>query len=63
MPIAREGICDIILLPREPWTVALDVAIHEEMSVMLSCISVRFGLDFIVSGFNEVCLSHPSFSC
>ncbi len=61
--IARESICNIIIPSKEPWTVALDVTVHEEASMMSSCGNMYFGLDFIISGFNEICLSHPSFGC
>jgi hypothetical protein len=63
MPIAREGICGVILFPGEPLTVALDVTVHEEVSVMSSCVKAFFSFDFVVSCFDKICLSHPSFGC
>ena len=61
LPLPRESVRDVIFLPREPLTIALDVRAHEYFCVFSCRVDSRRRLDRVDARFAEIRFSHPAF--
>ena len=63
VPIPRQRIRDVILLPFEPLTVSFDVCVHENRRIFSCRVDTSRCLDGIFIRFDKVGFPHPSLRC